>query len=121
MPHRSSRPRESLTVRARTIDSGSERQVKDVSGRRGLMGQYGDPTDGHYVYVTWREDVGDIWVMEVGDDGSEPGGSLGSYLLMAPVDGCRSRARRRWMSSRRLRRRRRGLCRAVCRPGSEAS
>lgn len=50
------------------IDGGSSRQLTALSGRRGQMGQYNHETDGRYVYFTWNEDVGDIWVMDVVQD-----------------------------------------------------
>jgi Tol biopolymer transport system component len=43
--------------------TGRERLVMDVSGRRGAVGSYGTPTDGKYIYFTWDEDLGDLWVM----------------------------------------------------------
>jgi hypothetical protein len=43
--------------------TGRERMLMDVSGRRGTVGLYGTPTDGKYIYFTWDEDLGDLWVM----------------------------------------------------------
>ncbi len=34
-------------------------------GRVGQLGLYALATDGIYVYFTWRQDVGDLWVMDV--------------------------------------------------------
>jgi TolB protein len=43
---------------------GEVRKLTDFSGKRGSM-WYGLATDGQYLYFTWREDAGDIWVMDV--------------------------------------------------------
>jgi Tol biopolymer transport system component len=42
-----------------------ERRVTDFVGRRGVIGSQPPDTDGKYIYFTWREDLGDIWVMDV--------------------------------------------------------
>jgi Tol biopolymer transport system component len=47
--------------------SAEERQLTDFVGRSGFLGAVND-TDGEYLYFTWNEDQGDIWVMDV-----EPG------------------------------------------------
>ena len=47
------------------VDSGVERSVLDLSGRRGSLNVYGTPTDGKFVYFIWEEDLGDIWTMDV--------------------------------------------------------
>ena len=49
---------------------GRERQVTDLTSRRGTVG-YGLATDGQHLYFNWWEDVGDIWVMDVVTDESE--------------------------------------------------
>ena len=41
------------------------RQVANLAGRRGHIGFQPPSTDGRYLYFTWREDLGDIWVMDV--------------------------------------------------------
>jgi Tol biopolymer transport system component len=41
-----------------------EQPVTDLRGRRGRL-SYALATDGRYLYFTWRDDVGDIWVMDV--------------------------------------------------------
>jgi hypothetical protein len=47
-------------------DSTVSRLTK-LEGRRGNIG--GDfATDGRYLYFTWREDDGNIWVMDVVTD-----------------------------------------------------
>ena len=50
---------------ALSIESGVERQLTDLAGKRGTTGLYAIDTDGEYVYFTWRDDLGDIWVMDV--------------------------------------------------------
>ena len=42
-----------------------ERQMTALAGRAGGIGTYGLAVDAHYIYFTWREDLGDIWVMDV--------------------------------------------------------
>jgi Tol biopolymer transport system component len=49
----------------RADGTGGERLLLDVKGRRGALGPYSTPTDGKYVYFTWNEDLGDLWVMNV--------------------------------------------------------
>ena len=44
-----------------------ERPVTDLRGKRGSLGSFGQATDGTYLYFTWEEDTGDIWVMDVAD------------------------------------------------------
>ena len=48
-----------------SIESGLERQLTDLAGKRGTTTPYTIDTDGEYVYFTWRDDLGDIWVMDV--------------------------------------------------------
>lgn len=48
-------------------ENGTERQVTDLAGRRGRLGA-GVATDGRQLYFTWREEPGDIWVMDVVQD-----------------------------------------------------
>jgi Tol biopolymer transport system component len=40
------------------------RQLTDFVGKRGSLATL-DGTDGEFLYFTWREDVGDLWVMDV--------------------------------------------------------
>jgi hypothetical protein len=54
-----------------TIADRTERRLTDLTGRRGAMGLIGLSTDGHYLYFTWQEDLGDIWVMDVVKDEEE--------------------------------------------------
>ena len=42
-----------------------ERPVTDFTGRPGTLGVFGLATDGSYLYFTWDEDIGDLWVMDV--------------------------------------------------------
>ena len=35
------------------------------TGRRGDLGTYALTTDGDYLYFTWQDDLGDLWVMNV--------------------------------------------------------
>ena len=51
-------------------ENGREFPMTDFVGRRGTLG-WGKATDGKYVYFTWWEDLGDIWVMDVVTDESE--------------------------------------------------
>ncbi|MGI9325738.1 MAG: TIR domain-containing protein [Pseudomonadales bacterium] len=45
---------------------GEERAVTDLAGkRRGNLGTEAMATDGKYVYFTWEDDLGDIWIMDV--------------------------------------------------------
>ena len=48
-----------------SIEDDSMRQLTDLSGRNGQMGQYALATDDKYFYFTWEEEIGDIWVMDV--------------------------------------------------------
>ena len=44
--------------------SSVDRQLTDFVGRPGYLGSV-DDTDGEYLYFTWNEDHGDLWVMDV--------------------------------------------------------
>ena len=48
-----------------SVETSDERQLADLSGKRGFLGAFGLATDGRYLYFSWQEDVGDIWVMDV--------------------------------------------------------
>ncbi len=48
-----------------SLKDGHERQLTDLQGRYGSLGWF-YATDGPQLYFTWYEDLGDIWVMEVG-------------------------------------------------------
>jgi TolB protein len=43
----------------------SERPMTDFRSKRGALGLWGLARDGKYLYFTWEEDAGDIWVMDV--------------------------------------------------------
>jgi TolB protein len=45
-------------------ECGEVRKLTDFSGMRGSM-EDSVATDGQYLYFTWLEDAGDIWVMDV--------------------------------------------------------
>jgi Tol biopolymer transport system component len=45
-------------------NGGDELKVTDLRGRRGFLGP-NIATDGTWLYFTWREDVSDIWLMDV--------------------------------------------------------
>jgi Tol biopolymer transport system component len=47
-----------------SLDSGKVSRLTTLQGRRGTLGQI-FTTHGRYLYFTWREDDGDIWVMDV--------------------------------------------------------
>lgn len=47
-----------------SADGRNERPLTNFAGRRGYLGT-NIATDGHSVYFTWREDVSDIWMMDV--------------------------------------------------------
>jgi Tol biopolymer transport system component len=42
----------------------AERQLTGLAGRSGYLAGLND-TDGEYLYFTWSEDFGDLWVMDV--------------------------------------------------------
>ncbi len=44
---------------------GEVRKLTDFSGKRGSMAGACLATDGQFLYFTWLEDAGDIWVMDV--------------------------------------------------------
>jgi len=48
------------------ILGGSEFQAVTTSlvGKRGTLGIMQPATDGKYLYFAWRDDLGDIWVMD---------------------------------------------------------
>jgi TolB protein len=48
-----------------SIDTLKERPLTNLTGRRGTLGIAGTATDGKYIYFTWRDDVGDIWVTDI--------------------------------------------------------
>jgi Tol biopolymer transport system component len=44
---------------------GLARRVSDLVGKRGLLASSAFATDGKYLYFSWQEGLGDIWVMDV--------------------------------------------------------
>ncbi len=44
-------------------DGTGERQLTNLQGRRGFHNRF--DADDRYIYFAWREDVSDIWVMDV--------------------------------------------------------
>ena len=43
----------------------SERPLTDLAGKRGGLGPDGLATNGEYIHFRWKDDIGDIWVMDV--------------------------------------------------------
>ena len=58
------RQRTGVNVWRVSVDGNSERPVTNLSGKRGFLGP-NIATDGRWLYFTWREDVADIWTMDV--------------------------------------------------------
>ena len=54
-----------------SADGGDERRMTDLVGKRGLMSALSLTTDDRYLYFSWGEEIGDIWVMDVVTDASE--------------------------------------------------
>ena len=50
---------------ALSLKDRSERQLTNLADRRGSLGIQGLSTDGKYLYFAWRDDLGDIWSMDV--------------------------------------------------------
>ena len=48
-----------------TFEDRRERLVANLSGKLGSSGVNALATDGEYLYFTWEETLGDIWVMDV--------------------------------------------------------
>lgn len=48
-----------------SLKNRSERPLTNLTGKRGTLGYMPPATDGRFVYFTWRDDLGDIWVTEV--------------------------------------------------------
>jgi Tol biopolymer transport system component len=53
---------------ALSLRDGREFPVTNLSGRRGSLGFQPPAIDPKYLYFPWRDDVGDVWVMDVEDD-----------------------------------------------------
>lgn len=52
-----------------SLSDGTIAQLTRLEGQRGRLGT-GFVADAHYLYFTWYEDEGDIWVMDVDTPGS---------------------------------------------------
>jgi dipeptidyl aminopeptidase/acylaminoacyl peptidase len=52
------------------LENGTHSQLTRLEGRRGVIGDMFS-TDDRYLYFSWREDEGDIWVMDVVPDARE--------------------------------------------------
>lgn len=48
-----------------SLESGEERPETSLEGRRGCLGTLGLATDGRFLYFTWEESRGDIWVADL--------------------------------------------------------
>jgi Tol biopolymer transport system component len=48
-----------------SLADGSKQPFTDLQGRPGQLGFLALATDGEYVYFTWRQDLSDIWLMDV--------------------------------------------------------
>ena len=51
-----------------SADGKDERQLTDLVGKRTDHFGVGLATDGRFLYFSWGEDIGDIWVMDVVTD-----------------------------------------------------
>ncbi len=47
------------------VETKKARPITNLTGRPGGLGQIALATDGAYIYFTWMEDIGDIWVADV--------------------------------------------------------
>ncbi len=50
---------------ALSIKDRTERPITNLVGKRGTVGRMQPETDGKYLYFPWRDDLGDIWVMDL--------------------------------------------------------
>jgi Tol biopolymer transport system component len=57
-------PRETLDVWKLSLHSGAVSRLTKLEGRRGSIADE-IASDSRYLYFIWREDEGDIWVMDV--------------------------------------------------------
>ena len=48
-----------------SLEDRSERPITDLTGRRGTLNTQSPASADGYLYFTWRDDVGDVWVMDV--------------------------------------------------------
>ena len=47
------------------MEEGREYPVTDLADRYGSLWLFDMATDGEYLFFIWKEDLGDIWVMDV--------------------------------------------------------
>lgn len=47
-------------------DGKNEHAITDLKGRRGALVSKSLATDGRSVYFSWQEDLGDLWVADLG-------------------------------------------------------
>jgi len=50
---------------ALSVDDRREAPVTNLTGRRGILQTTALATDGKYLYFTWRDDLGDVWTMDL--------------------------------------------------------
>jgi Tol biopolymer transport system component len=51
---------------AYAVESRTQRAITNLVGRRGMLGVAQMPaSDERFLYFTWRDDLGDLWVMDV--------------------------------------------------------
>ena len=48
-----------------SAEGGDPSPVTDFQGKRGRLGRSALAVNGDWIYFTWEEDLGDIWVMDV--------------------------------------------------------
>jgi Tol biopolymer transport system component/serine/threonine protein kinase len=51
-----------------SVEDRAVRPITELAGKRGNMGLVALATDGRYLFFTWEEDIGDLWVMESSTD-----------------------------------------------------
>ena len=47
------------------VDDRREAPLTNLTGRRGILQTTALATDGKYLYFTWRDDLGDMWTMDL--------------------------------------------------------
>ena len=57
-----------LNLWSLSVEDGSMRQLTDLQGKSGRLQGNALATDVEYLYFTWEEDFGDIWVMDVAQE-----------------------------------------------------
>jgi hypothetical protein len=50
---------------ALSVDDRREYPVTNFAKRRGFLQQTVLSTDGKYLYFAWRDDLGDVWTMDL--------------------------------------------------------